>query len=322
MTELSFGSFAFTRLEADRRPDYAPGPVALLAMLLLQAAVWLDMLYLHVTFENAWRPITGAGLPLALALYGQARRLNARLVAGCWMTGLFFSVIAFATALQYLFAIHGGKNELIDPILLSLDHTLGLDPAAFTALCDRSAILCNILLVIYSSLNLQLCLTVLALFTLRREQTFEALIISMVFLIFIGATIAACAPAIGFTGVSDVTFTHTTVGGGRFGQGNFLALRSGVMTTIDFDDTPGIITFPSAHAALGMLMTLVARSIPYAFWPVAMLNLIMLPGAVAHGGHYFVDLIAGIAICLAIWPLSLRLASWRPPSRRTERNFL
>ncbi|MGJ0506847.1 MAG: phosphatase PAP2 family protein [Methylocystis sp.] len=309
MKELSFGPVAPPCVVFPRTSCYRPGPGALLALLLLAVVVWIDMQFLRVTFRNVERPVAIVGVPLLLAFYGQARALNCQVVSGCRMLGIFFGMFLSATILQYLFAIHGAGRELVDQRLLAIDHALGLDPATFTALWDRSAIACDMLFVIYNSLHWQMAIIIVALLFLRDYETFDALVISMIALIFIGSAIAAAAPAIGFTGVSDIGFTNTAVAGGRVGQSNFLALRSGLMPVIDLDDMPGIITFPSGHAALGMLMILVARGVPYALWPFTILNLAMLPSIIVHGGHYFADIIAGVLIMLVFWPLARRLAA-------------
>ena len=75
---------------------------------------------------------------------------------------------------------------------------------------------------------------------------------------------------------------------------------------LDFDALTGIVTFPSFHAAAAVLYL-------WAFWPVRWIGPIALVANVAMllatpicGGHYFVDVFAGIAIATA----SIMTARW------------
>ena len=75
---------------------------------------------------------------------------------------------------------------------------------------------------------------------------------------------------------------------------------------IDFAELAGIVTFPSFHAAAAVLYL-------WAFWPVRwfgpiaiVANCAMLLATPIGGGHYFVDVFAGIAIAAS----SIMAAKW------------
>ncbi|MEI7609953.1 MAG: phosphatase PAP2 family protein, partial [Rhodospirillaceae bacterium] len=67
----------------------------------------------------------------------------------------------------------------------------------------------------------------------------------------------------------------------------------------------GIVTFPSFHSALAVLLVWAARGLGRMIIPVAALNAVVLAVTPIYGGHYFVDVIAGITITLC-WLPALR----------------
>ena len=76
-------------------------------------------------------------------------------------------------------------------------------------------------------------------------------------------------------------------------------IRAGAWTTLDFEKVEGIITFPSFHAALGVLFPYALRQIKWAFWPAMLVNGTMILSTPVVGGHYLVDVIAGVVVAAA-----------------------
>lgn len=63
----------------------------------------------------------------------------------------------------------------------------------------------------------------------------------------------------------------------------------------------GIISFPSLHAASGLLFLMALWPVRYVGWIAALLNLAMIAATPVDGGHYFSDVAAGLAIALLSW---------------------
>ncbi|WP_354047340.1 phosphatase PAP2 family protein [Bradyrhizobium sp. LB12.1] len=63
----------------------------------------------------------------------------------------------------------------------------------------------------------------------------------------------------------------------------------------------GIISFPSLHAALGLLFLLALWPVRYFGWIAALLNVAMIAATPVDGSHYFCDVVAGLAIALLSW---------------------
>ncbi len=84
-------------------------------------------------------------------------------------------------------------------------------------------------------------------------------------------------------------------------------VRDGVLRHLDLFGLAGIVTFPSFHAASALLYG-------WALWPVRWIrpfavfaNVAMLAATPIAGGHYFVDLLAGLAVALAAIVVARRL---------------
>src|SRR5262249_39611499 len=72
-----------------------------------------------------------------------------------------------------------------------------------------------------------------------------------------------------------------------------LALRDKSLGTIDFEAVNGIISFPSVHAAVAIIVPYTLRWNRWLFWPIACLDAVMLISAVPSGNHYVADIFAG-----------------------------
>jgi len=94
---------------------------------------------------------------------------------------------------------------------------------------------------------------------------------------------------------------------------HFEALRSGAMRAIDPSTIEGLITFPSFHTALAVIIAWGFWRTRYLALPVLALNGVVIAATVPVGGHYFVDVFAGAGIagaCIAV--LCWRRSAVRP----------
>jgi len=73
-------------------------------------------------------------------------------------------------------------------------------------------------------------------------------------------------------------------------------LRDQTVQVIDVGRQTGIVTFPSYHTAIALILVWVTRGIAPLFWPALILNLGVLVAIPTEGGHYLVDMLAGAAI--------------------------
>jgi membrane-associated phospholipid phosphatase len=74
------------------------------------------------------------------------------------------------------------------------------------------------------------------------------------------------------------------------------ALRAGTLRVISLDGAEGLITFPSYHAALGVIFATSFWTVRSLRWPGLAVNTVMIAATPIDGGHYFIDVLAGIMV--------------------------
>ena len=78
------------------------------------------------------------------------------------------------------------------------------------------------------------------------------------------------------------------------------ALRDGSLRLIDLSNAQGLVAFPSFHAALAVICAYAARSLRYLALPAALLNVLIIGSAPAIGGHYYIDIFAGLVLAAIV----------------------
>jgi len=75
-----------------------------------------------------------------------------------------------------------------------------------------------------------------------------------------------------------------------------LRIHGGHLDTLDVATINGIVTFPSYHGIMGLILIYQARGIAVLFWPYLAINLVMLVSTVPVGGHYMIDCVGSVAV--------------------------
>jgi membrane-associated phospholipid phosphatase len=75
-------------------------------------------------------------------------------------------------------------------------------------------------------------------------------------------------------------------------------LREGKMRVLEIGQLTGIVTFPSFHAAGAMLYLWALWTIRW-MRPIALIcNVLLLLSTPIDGGHYFIDVVAGVSLAI------------------------
>lgn len=171
---------------------------------------------------------------------------------------------------------------VIDAALQATDHALGFDWSAWAGVVSRHPALRWLHILAYDSLLPQSVAAVLILprvkgglrgFTLIRTACIAAL-----FACFISHVLPAAMPR-------PEAAWHQ----------HWEALRSFEPFTVRLDEMQGIVTFPSFHAAMAVILAYSLRGIGAVSWAFIALNLAMLFATPVAGFHYLTDVLAGIA---------------------------
>jgi hypothetical protein len=284
--------------------------------LLILALVPVDaVLLLAGPVQLVWRP-EGTILVAALALaglgwfYGSYRRIP-RLAhmayAGCFII-LFTNLAAVINYLMDALA----HPPLWDQRLDTLDRALGLNWLGLFDWVTAHPRLHGAGSVLYGALGAELVILLLLLEGIGQHQRAVALrhafCVSALATIVIGLLMPAAGP---------FAFYHLPVAEHTDYVTQFAALRDGSMHRIDLSNAQGLICFPSFHATLAVLCAYAARGVRGLRWPALALNILIICTAPINGGHYFVDILAGLALAAAIILLAkytgVRLGWVAPP---------
>ncbi len=257
----------------------------------------------------------GAMLPLGIAAaylsvaYYKASRLRggdpmiAFILAS---TGQIMLVPLLMTPMTYIAA--SADLPLRDAALAALDRALGLDWQAYFALMSKYHIVVVGSVLGYSMIGWPLFGVPVVLGLTRHYRRLQEFTLAFSLALIATTAITALVPAIGVYDVHAFTRSDPVFSSNAYLEHlhDFPQVRDGTLRVLDLINLTGIVTFPSFHAAAAIVYL-------WAFWavrwmrPIALLaNGGMLLATPFIGGHYFVDVFAGIAVAAA----SIVTARW------------
>jgi hypothetical protein len=256
-------------------------------------------------FELDWRsfliPATATALLGLGGWFYRSVRDEGRLGAILSSTAHIVGFAAVAAPLSYVAAASG--FALQDATLEAWDRHLGFDWTELMTFVSLRPHLQHVLFFAYSSFALQTVTTVLVLGLAGQLARLNTFIGAFVATTLITVAVSAVYPAAGpwlfldiqpasANGFLPISSTSWPV---------FLGLRDGTLHTVYGLKSEGIITFPSLHAALGVLFPAALWRVAGVRWIALILNGLLLLATPAYGSHYVVDVIAGIVIAAACW---------------------
>lgn len=270
-----------------------------------------------------WVVVFGGGICAATILNATALRLNVEgvelLLGTVAMLGaahLWYHYkglerkLATATgsvALMIMAAIMAGiisnaglrlRRPLIDKMLLLADFDVGVNTPALVAKLSHYPLLIDVLNIAYLS-SIPLCLVAVIYLAMTNSvsRAWEAAS-GFAVNIVIFSVVAALFPAVGLfphTGVHLSLGDRLPEGAGIYHIGVFKAMYEGYGGTLRLSELNGVVTFPSFHAVTGAI---IAWSMRGPQWPAIIASgygFLVVMSALPIGGHYVVDLIAGLA---------------------------
>jgi hypothetical protein len=266
--------------------------MALLRLIVWVAGAGLAIADLAMGAERGWALINWwrlalpygilASVILVYSLSGRSQRIVA--LGSCL---LLWSVFAVSSAiLTYFAALRAGP--LYDSGFAAADAALGFDWAAWSNFIGNLGVFRLVFTLAYGSFMPQLILTAVY-FAYRSmdDRNYELLANSVIgFLITVA--VFSFLPALGPCRVPEAYDQYLPV---------LLGLRSGEFASVDFSSIKGIVCFPSYHAVIAVLCSYAHRQ-SRLFLPVAGLNSVMLLSIPSEGGHYLIDVVAGVIVAM------------------------
>jgi PAP2 superfamily len=191
---------------------------------------------------------------------------------------------------------------LQDANLMAIDRALGLDWKGYVLFVNDHPLLATWLSFGYSMIRWPMFLIPVALAAAHLYRRIVVFTFAFGLALVVTTIISALVPAIGAyqeIGLDPADLPNLAPQAYLGQVRDLTPVRDGTLRHLDLFGLAGIVTFPSFHAASAVLYC-------WAFWPVRWLralaliaNAAMLASTPIDGGHYFIDLIAGIAVAAA-----------------------
>ena len=251
-------------------------------------------------FRIVWHafitPAAACSLLIAGSWFYRRWRTDPRLASGLTSTAQVVALGAVGAPLSYIAA--SAAFPLQDHALDVVDRALGLDWKAMLAWMDASPAIYAVLNPIYQSLTLQMTTVVLCLAFSGRLVWLRVYTLAFVLAALVTIAISVVLPAAGAwpyyrltaadsSRILPVVHTSWPV---------FYGLRDGTFRALVAVGSEGIITFPSLHAALAVIVAAALWPVPVLRWIFLVLNVAMLVATPIDGSHYFIDILAGVAL--------------------------
>jgi hypothetical protein len=188
------------------------------------------------------------------------------------------------------------KRPLIDPWLATADALLGVHVPTLADWTREHTIVARVLALAYFTIGPQLFLPVIVLGLVRGDRAglweycFHFHFCLVVTLLALAVFPAACA--FNYYGFES-TLSQT-----RF-TAQFMGVRAGTFSVIQFNDMEGLISMPSFHVAAVLMVSWAFRQSRSWTIGLGVLNALMIAATFMSGAHYFVDVIATVLLFLA-----------------------
>jgi membrane-associated phospholipid phosphatase len=260
----------------------------------LVSAIGLWKLNITIAWESLWSAIEfdillllGAATYSVIGTYTPRVRWSTAVVSDLLLSVLQFIVALKAfTPLTYLAATSG--YPLVDSALTRLDATLfGFKWDVEANWVANHPTLDWLLQRAYFSLYYQGALVFLVGSVSRPGDRNGEIIWQFCISLVLTCSIFVFTPA----------FSHVAHAGTGWLK-TLMMIRNGEWTAFDFSHVEGIISFPSFHTTLAILLVYAVRHRRWLLAVFVPLNMLLIVATLSVGGHYLVDLPAGAAVAV------------------------
>jgi hypothetical protein len=223
---------------------------------------------------------------LVVLMVGLSALLHRRNPAAARFAGAVAQIWALSDAgaiLSYT-AMAATPFAMADASLARWDAALGFDWMAWYALVHAHPAVHFVLAQAYASAPIQVVLLVIY-FCYADRRRVDELLLAGILPIGIITPVMMLLPAVGAWSQHGVGIEPW--------RADILALRDHALPVIG--QTQGIISFPSYHTVLGVVLAYAARGQKW-FVPSLCLNLLLIAAVMTEGAHYGVDLLSGLGV--------------------------
>jgi hypothetical protein len=272
-----------------------------LALMALALALGLALTKFSIKPESALFSLGAIALYTGTAYYcaRSSRRQSAVIAFIFGSAAQLFLITALMTPLTYIAA--AVDLPLYDASLAALDRALGLDWRGYLAFVNERPWLIGYLALGYALIAWPVFGVPVLLGATRRFSRLQQFTLAFALALVATTFISTLVPAFGAyqqLGLSPSDYAHITPGGYLDQLRDFPRVRDGSLRELDIIHLVGIITFPSFHAAACVLYLWALWAIWWMRPIMVLTNGLMLFATPIGGGHYFVDVFAGMAVAV------------------------
>ncbi len=261
----------------------------------------------QIEWISFWKSALVAFLLVLLSWFYSTIRKDAALADALVSAAQVIAFASVAAPLSYVAA--SAAFPLWDSNLAALDQRLGFDWMSWLDAMNAAPLLHRILALAYASFAVQTTAIVVVLAAAGHTQRLRIFMLSFVLTTLLTIGVSTLMPAQGVWGYLQLSADHSPaiVPVTRdLPLPVFFGLRDGTFRHLVAEGAEGIISFPSLHAALGLLFLLALWPVKYVGGVAALLNVAMIAATPVDGSHYFSDVAAGLAIALLAWVIVQR----------------
>jgi len=292
-------------------------------MVVLLDAAWLHLSGHSVTPASVTASAAAVALLIAISaslglvaalprVTRTSRGLHYRRLASVAQSGAFMVCLTSAmSVLSYL--LIALAPPLVDERLATLDGVLGFHWPLVYAWVREHPHINTILRIAYISGGIQLVLVPMLAGLLGHADYLREFLSSLTLSCALLLLIAAPWPAVG-------AYVHFGIAspGELATISHFSALRDGSLRAIDLSQMQGLISLPSYHTTMALIFIQAMRWTRRGFVLACVLNLTMIASTPTEGGHYLVDVIAGLGLWLLTMCMLRVLLRRSTPALRTQ----
>ncbi len=258
----------------------------------LLAIVGLDLVWM---LADGWRfqagslvgpaiLVTAASAPLLIKRYRQDE-----LIFSLCESVIFSMLLAWSAAIFSYLGV-SANFPLVDQSLAEADKFFAFSWADYYHWSIAHDTFQRVLVEAYGTLAKQSWLVVVYLCLTRRKARVREFLELTVVLFAISILLSISIPAAGAP-----KFYASAVHADVSGWSHFELLRAGSLKLIDLNAMQGLVSMPSVHTVMAILLCWAVRRTPLAY-VVIPLNIVVLLSTPVVGGHYIVDVLAGAVL--------------------------
>jgi len=279
---------------------FFPDPAMWIAMISmgLLLAVWSYLTDFSITFggDPTIFYLVGAGITVGVVYHKRSPGMAT--FGFCF--GLFMLMAVILRPLSYLAVSE--QFAIIDPVLAQIDRFIGFDWNAHIGWVNERPVLLGMLQWAYDSLVLQLVFIFTVFYVTANYERLREFIMVFFIMGFVTTILVTFFPAAGASYIyqpgADLMTNMASVPG-SYSLEHFFGLHNGDINSVTITNSIGLITFPSFHTEAAVLYIWAVRR-TIMFWPSFVLNVLMIISTISIGGHYIIDLVAGIALTMVV----------------------